>query len=81
MPPDELVDLLERHGNNEFGVSGVGGEVVACGSFIGLFAVYAKSHSAPMPIETARCCALPPPSDEGSIGWRVYRRRRSCAPW
>ena len=37
IPSEELVDLLERHGNNEFGVSGRGGEVVACGSFIGFF--------------------------------------------
>ena len=33
----ELTDMLERHANNEFGVSCVGGEVIATASFVGFF--------------------------------------------
>lgn len=35
--PAVLLDLLERHGCNLYGCSGVGGEEVACASFVGLF--------------------------------------------
>ena len=37
VPSAELVDMLERHANNEFGVSRTGGEVVATASFVGFF--------------------------------------------
>ena len=37
LPAAALADLLERHANNEFGVSRRGGEVVATASFVGLF--------------------------------------------
>ena len=43
VPPSQLLDLLERHGCNLYGVTGAAGEDVAGASFAGFFHLF--NHS------------------------------------
>ena len=64
IPPAELVDMLERHANNEFGVSCSGGEVVATASFVGFFHIL--NHSCWPNVVFDSSGRAPPPSDGGA---------------
>lgn len=64
IPPAELLDLLERHSCNLYGVTGAAGEDVASASFVGFFHLF--NHSCYPNVVFDSACKVAPAKADGS---------------